>query len=292
MIFVQLLFNSLIIGSIYALVASGFSMIYGTNRFIHFAHGSSVAAAGYIMFLLFVILGIPFWASIPLTILAASGLGYLMFVGIYAPMRQRHSSNVVLLIASVGILILVENLILMLFGADVKSIQRFPLHGISVFGAIITPLQLVIFIVSIAILVGLFLMMKRTALGRHMRAVADNPELARIMGVNSRRIQGYSFLIGSALAGVAGILIGLEQNLEPTMGTMLMVKGFTGAVIGGVTSIPASVVGSYLLGLAENYGIWYLPSGYKDAIAFGLLFIFLLFRPTGIFGINKGGVKT
>jgi branched-chain amino acid transport system permease protein len=291
MIFFQLLFNSLIIGSIYALVASGFSLIYSTNRFIHFAHGVSVAGAGYVMFLLFVILGIPFWLSIILTIIATAALGYIMFASIYAPMRKRHSSNVVLLIASVGILILIENLILMLFGAEVKSIQRFPLHGISVFGAVITPLQLIIFVVSLVILCGLFLMMKRTSLGRHMRAVADNPELARIMGINSRRIQAYSFIIGSALAGVAGILIGIEQNLEPTMGTMLMVKGFTGAVIGGVTSIPASVLGSYLLGFAENFGIWYLPSGYKDAIAFGLLFVFLLFRPTGIFGLNKG-VKT
>ena len=121
-----------------------------------------------------------------------------------------------------------------------------------------------------------------------MRAVADNPELASIVGIHSRRISDLSFIIGSGLAGVAGILIGLEQNLEPTMGTMLIIKGFTGAVIGGVTSVPASIIGSYLLGFVENFGIWYLPSGYKDAIAFILLFIFLLAKPTGIFGINKG----
>ena len=124
-----------------------------------------------------------------------------------------------------------------------------------------------------------------------MRAVSDNKELANVIGIDSRRVSDYSFIIGSCLAGVAGILIGLEQNLEPVMGTSLMIKGFTGSIIGGITSVPSSVLGSYIVGLVENYGIWYLPSGYKDAIAFVLLFIFLLFKPTGLFGINKGWKK-
>jgi len=122
----------------------------------------------------------------------------------------------------------------------------------------------------------------------NMRAVADNKELASIVGIDHRRVSDYAFFIGSSLAGIAGILIGLEQNLEPVMGTSLMIKGFTGAIIGGITSVPASIIGSYLLGLVENFGIWYLPSGYKDAIAFTLLFLFLLFRPSGMFGIDKG----
>jgi len=121
-----------------------------------------------------------------------------------------------------------------------------------------------------------------------MRAVSDNKELAAIAGINQKRVSDYSFIIGSVLAGIAGILIGLEQNLEPTMGTTLIIKGFTGAVIGGITSVPASILGSYLLGLAENYGIWFLPSGFKDAIAFAILFLFLLFKPNGLFGFNRG----
>ena len=121
-----------------------------------------------------------------------------------------------------------------------------------------------------------------------MRAVADNKELASIVGINPKKIAIYSFLIGSALAGIAGILIGLEQNMDPTMGTELMIKGFTGAIIGGIGSVAGAIPGSYLLGIAENFGIWYLPSGYKDAIAFVLLFIFLLFKPEGLFGVIKG----
>ena len=115
-----------------------------------------------------------------------------------------------------------------------------------------------------------------------------NPELASIVGINKEKIINYSFFIGSCLAGVAGILIGLEQSIEPTMGTHLMIKGFTGAVIGGITSVPGAVLGSYLLGFAENIGVWFLPSGYKDAIAFILLFIILLVKPKGLFGIDQG----
>ena len=130
--------------------------------------------------------------------------------------------------------------------------------------------------------------MKHTKFGTVLRAVADNPELARISGINPDRVFAQSFMLGSAIAGVAAILVALEQNIEPIMGTNLIVKGFTGAIIGGATSVPGAVLGSYLLGLVENFGIWFLPSGWKDAIAFALLFVFLLWRPTGIMGIYKG----
>ena len=134
--------------------------------------------------------------------------------------------------------------------------------------------------------------MIKTKLGKEMRAFADNKELAGISGINPRRMADYSFLMGSLLAGIAGILIGLEQSLVPTMGTILIIKGFTGAVIGGITSVPASILGSYLLGFAENYGIAFLPSGYKDAIGFAILLIFLLFRSNGLFGVNQGVKNT
>jgi branched-chain amino acid transport system permease protein len=129
--------------------------------------------------------------------------------------------------------------------------------------------------------------MKKTKLGKAMRAVADNKDVAEVVGISAEKIYSWSFIIGSAIAGIAGILVGLEQNLEPTMGTNLMIKGFTAAIIGGIGSVPGSILGSFLLGLVENFGIWFLPSGYKEAIAFIILFIFLLFRPQGILGIKK-----
>lgn len=288
-IFSQLTVNGLIAGSIYALVASGFALIYGTNKFMHFAHGVSVAVAGYILYSLFSLAGFSFFIAVLLTLILSGFFGLFMYRAVYLPMQNRNASNVVLLIASIGLLILFENLIQAIFGADVKVIGFLEVaRGISLFGAIITPLQIWIIIISIIIFFALYFFMKKTKLGRDMRAVADNKELSAIVGINYKRVADYSFIIGSVLAGIAGILIGLEQNLNPTMGTMLIIKGFTGAVIGGITSVPASILGSYLLGLAENYGIWFLPSGFKDAIAFGLLLIFLLFRPNGLFGLNKG----
>jgi len=175
-----------------------------------------------------------------------------------------------------------------LFGADVKSFSLGSTSSVMIGDSTITKLQILIIAIALALLGLLYIFMKKTSIGRKIRAVADNRDLANVMGINSKMIATYGFMIGSVLAGIAGILVGLEQNIEPLMGTHLMIKGFTGAIIGGVTSVPASILGSFLLGFAENFGIWYLPSGYKDAIAFGLLFVFLLFRPTGLFGINKG----
>ncbi len=292
MIFNQLLVNSVIIGSIYALVACGFSLIYSTNRFMHLAHGTSVIVSAYIIYWLFALLGIPFFLAVVLTLILSALLGVGMYRFVYLPLQRKKSSNIILLLASVGLLILFENLMLLLFGADVKTIGYIKVtKGMEFLGAIITPLQIVIVVISAILLLFLYLFMKKTRLGKEMRAVSDNKELAGVMGINHVKIAYYSFIIGSILAGIAGILIGLEQNLEPTMGTNLMIKGFTGSIVGGITSVPASILGSYLLGIAENFGIWYLPSGYKDAIAFVLLFVFLLFRPTGLFGISKGVKK-
>lgn len=287
-LWLQLAVNGLIAGSIYALVASGFSLIYGTNKFMHFAQGISVTVAGYVLYWLFASLGVPFYASVLLTLVVSGAFGFAMYRGIYLPLQNRKASGVILLIASLGLLIFFQNFIQAIFGADVKSIGYLAVEkGIEIWGAIITPLQIFIIGTALVLLVGLYGLMKKTKLGRDMRAVADSKDLAAVVGINSRKIGDYSFIIGSMLAGVAGVLIALEQNLEPAMGTALIIKGFTGAVIGGISSVPASVLGSYILGLAENYGIWFLPSGYKDAIAFVLLFLFLLLKPRGLFGVNR-----
>lgn len=286
--FLQLLINGLIAGAIYALVASGFSLIYSTCKFIHFAHGATIAFSAYFLYFLFVGLGLSFWPSVILAIIFGALLGWLMNKSIYKKLRTRKASNVILLIASFALLILLESLILMLFGADVKTIGYIKIaKGLEFLSAIITPLQIVIIAVSIILLILLWIFMKRSKIGKAMRAVADNKEVAEVVGISAEKIYSWSFIVGSAIAGVAGILVGLEQNLEPTMGTNLMIKGFTGAIIGGIGSVPGAVLGSFLLGIVENFGIWFLPSGYKDAIAFIILFIFLLFRHQGILGIKR-----
>ncbi len=240
------------------------------------------------LFWIFSSVGLNFVVAILLTILFSALLGYLLNKFFYKPFREKKASASILLVSSIALLILLESIALLLFGADVKTIDFIKTNqGIEIAGAIITPLQLVIVLVSIMLFFGLYFLMKKTKIGKAMRAVADNKDVAEIIGISSEKIYSWSFVIGSAIAGVAAILISLEQNITPTLGTNLIIKGFTGAIIGGVGSVAGAILGSFLLGLVENFGIWFLPSGYKDAIAFILLFVFLLFRPQGILGIKS-----
>lgn len=285
----QVIVNGLIAGAVYALVASGFSLIYSTCRFVHFAHGAVIAASAYFLYFLFSMLGLDFWLSCLLSIAFAACLGLAMDRAVYRVMRKRRASPTIMLLASFGLLIFFESLLLLLFGAETKTIGFIKIaKGVELLGAVITPLELAIIAVSLALLLLLFFFMKKTRTGKAMRAVADNKDVTEIVGISSEGIYGWSFAIGSALAGVAGILVGLEQNLVPSMGLWLMIRGFTGAVIGGIGSIPGAILGSFVLGLAENLGILFLPSGFKDAIAFTILFVFLLWKPNGILGIKRG----
>lgn len=284
----QLIFNGLIAGAIYALVAAGFSLIFSTCKFVHFAHGGVITLSAYIFYGLFSMAGVNFYLAVVLTILSAVILGFLLNRFVYRPLRQKKASSSILLIASVALLILLESLSLLFFGADVKPIKFLQSdQGIILAGAVITPLQIIIIITSLTLFGLLYIFMNKSKLGKATRAVADNKDVAEIVGISAEKIYSWSFMIGSAIAGVAAILVAMEQNLEPTTGTNLMVKGFTGAVIGGIGNVPGAILGAFLLGLVENFGIWWLPSGYKDAIAFGLLFIFLLFRSQGILGIKR-----
>jgi branched-chain amino acid transport system permease protein len=286
--FLQLLINGLVAGSIYALIASGFSLIYSTNKFVHFAHGGVISISAYILYLLFSKLGIDFYLAAFLTIVSSAVIGYIINKIIYAPLRKKNASSSVMLVASLGVLILIESLNLLFFGAELKTIQFITIkQGLNIFGASITPLQLFIVFISMSLFVGLYFFMKRSRIGMAMRAVADNKNIAEIVGISSEKIYQWSFIIGSGIAGVAAILISLEQNIQPTMGTSLIIKGFTGAIIGGIGSVPGAVLGSLLLGFTENLGTTFLLSGYKDAIAFILLFLFLLYRPQGIWGIKN-----
>jgi len=283
----QLLINGLIIGAIYALVASGFSIIYSTCKFFNFAHGAVVSLSAYFLFFLSSLLNLNFYLAVILTIIF-SGLVGLIMNYIYKQLRRRKTSSALLLLASFAILIFCESIILIFFGANVKNFE--PLQftgGINFGGAIITPLQVGIIITSIIVLILLIILMKGTKIGKAMRAVSDNKETAEIIGIDSEKIYTLSMVIGSIIAGIAGILIGLEQNLTPTMGTYLVVKSFAGVVIGGIGSILGAILGSFFLGLVENLGIWFLPSGYQDAITFIILFIFLIFRPRGLLGIKN-----
>jgi len=284
----QLLINSLIAGAIYALIASGFSLIYSVVNFIHFAYGAIFLIAPYLAYTFYKMIGLPFYLAVIIAISGCAILGILIDQLIYKSLRSRKSANLTYLISSLGVFVFLQSLVQLIFGAEIKTLRFSPIQkGVEIFSAIITTNQLLILLTAFLILILLHLFLKRCRLGKAMRAISDDVEAAQICGIKPEKIIICTFALGSALAGIAGILIGLEQNLEPNMGMPAMLKGLTAAVIGGIGSVPGAMLGGFLLGLAENFGIWFLPSGYKDAIAFGILILFLLFKPQGLLGKKK-----
>jgi branched-chain amino acid transport system permease protein len=216
---------------------------------------------------------------------AILGVGIDRFV--YYPLRLRKAPNLAFLIASFGVFIFLQYLIALIYGNQILILRTWPVtEGYKIFDAVITPTQLMILIVSILLMLFLWLFIQKTKLGKAMRAVSDDPLAASVVGINPDKIIIASFAIGSALAGVAGVLISLETNLEPTMGWSAILKGIIASVIGGIGSIPGSMFGGFLLGLAENLGMWKIPSAWKDTISFAILIIFLLVRPRGFFGVK------
>jgi branched-chain amino acid transport system permease protein len=283
MMLLQLVINGIIAGSIYALIALGFTVIYRTVKFFHFAHGIIYTIGAYAAYSFVKSLQINFWISS----VAAIALVALVGVGIdrlvYYPLRLRKAPNLVLLIASFGVYIFLQNLLILIYGNETLVLRITPIQeGYKIGPASITSIQLIILITSIILMAILWLFMQRTRLGKAMRAVADDPLGANIVGVNPEWIIIVSFVIGSCLAGSAAILISLETNIEPAMGFSALLKGIIASIVGGIGSIPGATLGGFFVGLVENVGIWKIPSAWKDSISFIVLIIFLLAKPTGL----------
>jgi len=281
----QLLLNGLLAASIYALVGLGFALIYNTTRFFHFAHGVVYTAGAYFTYALSVLMGLPLILSIILSVGLTTLLGILMEISIYRPLRKKEANSLILLIASLGIYIVLQNLISMIFGDDTKTIRSGEVkEGINIFGAYITPIQITIILVSCFLIIATYLLLSKTKMGKMMRAVANDPWLADATGIESDRVVLFTFATGSALAGIAGILISLDIDMTPTMGLHALMMGVVAVIVGGVGSIPGVLLGALLLGLAQHLGVWKISSQWQDAIAFAILLIFLLFRPQGFLG--------
>ena len=284
----QLIVNGVIAGSIYSLIAIGFTVIYRTVKFFHFAHGIVYTAGAYFAYTLIISLHLNFAPSFFLSIVLAAILGIAIDRLVYYPLRKQNASNLIFLLASFGVFIFLQNLIQLIYGAQILTIRTGPIkEGHHFLGAVITNTQILILAVSVILMILLWLFIQRTKLGKAMRAVADDPIAANVVGINPERIILTSFAIGSALAGAAGILISFETNIQPTMGFSTLLKGIIASIIGGIGSIPGAVIGGFFLGLAENFGIWKISAGWKDCIAFAILIIFLLLRPWGILGVKK-----
>jgi len=285
--FNQLLTNGIVVGCAYVLVGLSFCIIYKTIKFFHFAHGVVYAAGAYLAYTFFILLKINPLISFFLSIVIAGLLGVSIDRFVYLPLRKHKTSNLVFLLASFGVFIFLQNLLQLIFGAQILTLKTGSIkEGHHFLGAIITDTQILIVISSIVLFFFTWLLIQKTKLGKAIRAVSDDPIGARVVGINSEKIIMIAFTIGSALAGVAGILISLETNIEPTMGMNAILKGIIASIIGGIGSIPGALFGGLFLGLAENLGIWQIQAGWKDAIAFVILILFLLLRPSGIMGVK------
>jgi len=280
----QLILNSLIAGAIYALIALGFNLIYGATRFFNLAHGVMAVIGGYSVFYFVKTLGWDLWLGVVVGILLAGLIGWLVDKMVYLPLRRRKASNMILLVASLGVFTTIQAIIAILFTSQFQTLsQNAGTQKIfEIGGGIITQIQLIVLVSGVAIMVGLALMLKYTIFGKAIKAISDDEEVAKIVGIDTNKIIGYVFFIGSAIAGLGGILVGFDTGIEPTMGMGLLLKGVIAAIVGGVGNIYGGVLGSFLLGFVENFGIWKISGEWKDAIAFILLIIFLIFRPKGI----------
>ncbi|HYP26173.1 MAG TPA: branched-chain amino acid ABC transporter permease [Blastocatellia bacterium] len=295
--FIQQLINGLTIGSIYALIALGYTMVYGILRLINFAHGDIYmvgAFAGYfiapalgfgnqpsLIGLLIVLLG---------SMLVAAAVGVAIERFAYRPVRKY--ARMTTLITAIGVSLLLENLAVVIFGGAPKSFpqllqnENYPLFG----NAAISKSQLVIFAVSIALMLLLQWIIYKTKVGTAMRAVSFNLNSAKLMGINTDVIIAFTFALGSALAAAGGVLTAqYNPQIDPLMGIITGLKAFVAAVLGGIGNIPGAVLGGLLIGAAETFVVGYgqsvgIPSTYRDAVAFSILILVLLFRPAGLLG--------
>lgn len=281
----QIIINCFISASIFSLVSLSFTVIYSVNGFFHFAHAIIFTLGAYFSLLFNKVLGLPLGVSIPLAIILSIALGCAMELFVYKPLRNKNAPPMVMLLASLGIYIFLQNLISLLFGDDTKSIRTGVIkEGLNIFGARITPIQIAIIITAIIITILLILFLTKTKTGKSMRAVASDARLSDITGIKSDRIILISYIIGSGMAALAGILVAMDVDMTPTMGMNALMMGVVAMIIGGVNSIPGIICGALLLGIAQNLGAWYIGSQWQEAIAFVVLLIFLIFRPQGFFG--------
>ena len=287
----QQLVNGLILGSFYALVALGYSMVYGIIKLFNFAHGDIFMTGAFVCLSVFGILSgfISGWPGIIFSILAAmclSGLiGYLAQRFAYRPLLN--APRLSLLITAIGVSLVIYNSVMVLS----ESKPYFFHSGLSTTAAIqfrsisITNIQVILICISAAFMLGLTLFIKRTMIGKAMRAISLDQNTCLLMGINVNKVIGMTFFIGSALAAVAsGMFCIYYGNVQYNMGYIFGIKAFTAAVIGGIGSIPGAMLGGLLLGLLEAIGTQFLGSQWKDAFAFGLLIIILIFRPNGLLG--------
>jgi len=298
-IFFQQIINGLVQGSVYALVALGYTMVYGILGLINFAHGEVVMAGAMLALSALTALiarRVPLILALPVSLLLAMAGCMLLGYGIeriaYRPLR--HAPRLAPLITAIGVSIVLQNLAMMIWGREYHAFpQLIANQSHYVAGAIINDIQIIIIVTALVLMTGLMLVVHRTRLGRSMRAVAENQHAAQLMGVDVNRVISITFMLGSALAAIAGLMVSANYGLAHYyMGFLLGLKAFTAAVLGGIGNLYGAMLGGLLLGLIESLGAGYIGdltggfmgSQYQDVFAFFVLIAVLVFRPSGLMG--------
>ena len=289
------------LGSIYGLIAIGYSMVYGILKLLNFAHGEVFMIGSYIGYYVLTALGgaddpkLPYALVIALmfvaAMLGAGGLGVVIERFAYRPLRKKRAPRIAPLISALGVSFCLQQLAVLLFGSVPKQYDSFSIAGGSLFTGIsigpfeIQYIQIFVVVVTALLMLGLTLFIARTQVGRAMRATSFDLEAASMMGIDVDRVIVATFLIGSGLAGAAGVMNGLIfQNVDPYVGFQVGLVAFAAAVVGGIGSIPGAMLGGLAIGLGRTFAIGYISSAYQDVIVFVILIAFLLLRPSGIFG--------
>ena len=277
--------NGLNIGSIYALIALGYTMVYGIAKLINFAHGDVIMVGAYISFISMKF-GLPWWLAVIISIVACAVLGVVMEKVAYKPLRN--ASRISLLITAIGISYLLQNLFQLIFGANPQPYHAFiTLPALNLGGISIQANYYITFSVSVLLMILLTLFVNKTTMGKAMRAVSEDEGAAKLMGINVDTTISLTFAIGCALAAIAGILYAnCYPMINPTLGSLPGIKAFIAAVLGGIGSIPGAVSGAFILGMVEAMTKAYISSQLTDTIVFAILILMLVFKPAGILGKN------
>ncbi|MFT9493986.1 branched-chain amino acid ABC transporter permease [Anaerosolibacter sp.] len=283
---IQQLVNGLTLGSTYALTAVGYSMVFGILELVNFSHGSVYMVGAFLTLIFLTSLKLNFFVSFLLSIILTGLLGILIDKVSLYPLRRKNAPKVTALISTIGVSIFLQNLVMLVWGSETKN---FPLvinpGAVEVMGVKISFLQMIIFSMCLVIMIGLNTMIQKTRIGKAMRATAQNAEAAKLMGIDINRVIMITFFIGSALASVAGTMVGMYyQTIDPYIGYMAGLKAFAAAVLGGIGVLPGAIVGGLLIGVIETLAAAYINSGYRDAIAFAVLVLMLVIKPAGLLG--------
>ncbi|MCY4644418.1 MAG: branched-chain amino acid ABC transporter permease [Bacteriovoracales bacterium] len=280
------LLNGITQGSVYALIALGYTMVYGIIQLINFAHGEFYMMGAFIGFFALVS-GVPIWLALPASMLGAGLLAMVTERLVYRPLRN--AGRIPALVTALGMSLFFQYAGQALLGATPRSFpQVIPTKTYQWGELYVTNIQLLIIFCTFVLMVFLWWLVNKTRVGKAMRATSFNHHVAELMGIDTNKIIGLTFFIGGAFAGVAGILVGMYYNtIDPTMGMIPGIKAFVAAVLGGIGIIPGAVLGGLVLGVAENLVVGLWVSTYRDAIAFAILILILLFKPAGLLGSPK-----